>query len=113
MLQNMCNERLISAVDEASFETTLAVHQRAVGADGATIFCRAVVEHNVLAAARIYKNCTFASLGALLGVDPVKVSGKRGAPSASKLLTTLVLSSHAGGAHRCAHGAREAARRVH
>ena len=37
------------------------------------LFQRSVIEHNVLATAKIYKNITFDSLGELLGISPTKV----------------------------------------
>lgn len=73
MLQNMFAERLISANDASLFEATLLPHQRATGADGSTVLARAVQEHNVLAAARVYTNVSFASLGVILGVPQAKV----------------------------------------
>jgi COP9 signalosome complex subunit 4 len=39
-----------------------------VTADGSTVLERAVVEHNLAAASRLYLNIYFAELGALLGV---------------------------------------------
>ncbi len=62
----------MSPADASAFETTLAVHQRAVGADGTTVFARAMIEHNLFAAARVYKAISFPSLATLLGIDAVK-----------------------------------------
>jgi len=70
MLERMFLERLISAADSAAYEETLPVHQRATDADNFTVFGRAVMEHNVFAASRVYANISFTALGALLGVDP-------------------------------------------
>ena len=70
MLQRMSTERLISAPDAAAFEATLPQHCRAANAAGVTIFGKAVAEHNVLAASRVYKNISFASLGVVLGMAP-------------------------------------------
>ena len=69
MLERMFLERLISAADSAAYEETLPVHQRATDADNFTVFGRAVMEHNVFAASRVYANISFTALGALLGVD--------------------------------------------
>jgi COP9 signalosome complex subunit 4 len=66
----MSAERLISSADAAAFEATLPQHCRAANAAGVTIFGKAVAEHNVLAASRVYKNISFASLGAVLGMAP-------------------------------------------
>jgi len=40
---------------------------------GSTILERAVVEHNLLSASKLYNNITFAELGNLLGISPTKV----------------------------------------
>tara|TARA_B100000795_G_scaffold127160_1_gene94806 strand:- start:385 stop:504 length:120 start_codon:yes stop_codon:yes gene_type:complete len=34
---------------------------------------RAVIEHNMLAASKLYNNISFEQLGALLGIDAAKV----------------------------------------
>ncbi len=52
----------------AAFAQGLRPHQKAVTADGSTVLERAVVEHNLAAASRLYLNIYFAELGALLGV---------------------------------------------
>ncbi len=52
----------------AAFAQGLRPHQKAVTADGSTVLKRAVVEHNLAAASRLYLNIYFAELGALLGV---------------------------------------------
>jgi COP9 signalosome complex subunit 4 len=70
MLQRMSAERLISSADAAAFEATLPQHCRATDSQGVTSFGKAVAEHNLLAASRLYKNISFANLGALLGVSP-------------------------------------------
>ena len=70
MLERMFKERLISAADAATYEETLPPHQRATDAENVSVFARAVMEHNVFAASRVYANISFTALGALLGVDP-------------------------------------------
>jgi hypothetical protein len=75
MLQRMYTERLISAEHAAAFESSLSEHQRAVGSDGSTLFGKAVIEHNVAAASRIYASISFTKLGELLGLAPEKVRG--------------------------------------
>ena len=39
---------------------------------GSTILDRAVTEHNLLAASKLYNNITFSELGALLQISPAK-----------------------------------------
>ncbi len=53
-----------------AFAEGLQAHQKAVTADGTTVLERAVVEHNLAAASRLYTNIFFAELGQLLGVPP-------------------------------------------
>ena len=38
-------------------------HQKAITADGSTILEHAVIEHNLLAASKLYNNITFEGLG--------------------------------------------------
>lgn len=40
---------------------------------GSTILDRAVIEHNLLSASKLYNNITFEELGALLEIPPAKV----------------------------------------
>ena len=52
-----------------SFSQGLKPHQKAVTADGTTVLEKAVVEHNLAAASRLYNNIYFVELGQLLGVS--------------------------------------------
>lgn len=56
----------------ATFAQTLKEHQLAKLADGATVLERAVMEHNLAAAAKLYINIYREQLGSLLGVAPEK-----------------------------------------
>jgi len=47
----------------------LLVHQKAISG-GKTILEQAVIEHNLLAASKVYNNITFDELATLLGVSP-------------------------------------------
>jgi len=58
-----------SPVQVESFSQGLRSHQKAVTADGTTVLEKAVVEHNLAAASRLYNNIYFAELGQLLGVS--------------------------------------------
>ena len=40
---------------------------------GSTILDRAVIEHNLLSASKLYNNISFEELGALLEIPPMKV----------------------------------------
>jgi len=48
---------------------TLAFHYTV---SGSTILERAVIEHNLLSASKLYNNITFEELGALLEIPPIK-----------------------------------------
>lgn len=50
----------------------LQPHQKAITVDGSTILDRAVFEHNVLSASKLYNNIKFVELGALLEIKPGK-----------------------------------------
>jgi len=54
------------------FAKELKPHQTAILADGSTVLDRAVVEHNLLSASKLYNNITFTALGALLDISPEK-----------------------------------------
>merc|ERR1712096_491915 len=60
------------------FENLLQAHQKAVTADGSTILEHAVIEHNLLAASKLYNNITFEGLGALLEIAPNKAERMHG-----------------------------------
>merc|ERR1719453_1024460 len=70
ILQKMFMERLIKGTEVQKFEETLLPHQKALMADGQTVLERAVLQHNVLAASRVYKNMKLPELGLLLEVPP-------------------------------------------
>ena len=46
---------------------------QATTADGSSILDRAVIEHNILSASKLYNNITFEELGQLLAIPPAKV----------------------------------------
>merc|ERR1719188_2221689 len=70
ILHKMFMERLIRGTEVQKFEESLLPHQKAVMADGQTVLERAVLQHNVLAASRVYKNMRLPDLGSLLTVPP-------------------------------------------
>jgi len=72
LLDKMYRERLLSQEEVQAFEHTLEPHQKAVLADGSTVLERAVIEHNILAASKLYDNVLFEELGKLLEIDPSK-----------------------------------------
>jgi COP9 signalosome complex subunit 4 len=72
ILEKMFLDRLIAPAEVDKFAQGLAAHQLATTADGSTVLARAVVEHNLLAASRLYSNIDFEALGVLLGLDADK-----------------------------------------
>nr|CAD2208781.1 unnamed protein product [Meloidogyne enterolobii] len=72
LLKNMYLERLIQNSELKEFELLLMPHQRLLDSEGSSILQRTVVEHNFLAASRLYSNISFDGLGQLLGVSSKK-----------------------------------------
>lgn len=70
ILEKMYLDRIIRRSDLKEFEALLQPHQKATTLDGSTILDRAVVEHNLLSASKLYNNITFEELGALLEIPP-------------------------------------------
>ena len=50
------------------FAALLRPHQKAVIGDGWTILDRAIIEHNILSASKLYNNIALEELGSLLGI---------------------------------------------
>ncbi|KXX76133.1 COP9 signalosome complex subunit 4 [Madurella mycetomatis] len=69
ILENMFFDRLLSAAEVDKFAQGLAPHQLAKTSDGSTVLAKAVVEHNLLSASRLYLDIGFDELGLLLGLD--------------------------------------------
>ncbi|CAG7717112.1 unnamed protein product [Allacma fusca] len=72
ILEKMYLERIIRKAELIDFENLLQPHQKAMTTDGSTILERAVVEHNLLAASKLYNNILFSELGALLEIPQDK-----------------------------------------
>jgi COP9 signalosome complex subunit 4 len=69
ILEKMFLDRLLSPMEVDKFAEGLATHQLAKTADGSTVLAKAVVEHNLRGASRLYNNIGFDALGLLLGLD--------------------------------------------
>lgn len=63
---------ILSKKDQDDFSKQLADHHQATLAGGLTVLQKAVYEHNMLAAAQLYKNIRIAELSKLLGVTLVQ-----------------------------------------
>jgi len=72
ILEKMYLERILRKPEVEKFAKELEPHQMAILSDGATVLDRAVVEHNLLSASKLYNNITFGELGALLDISPEK-----------------------------------------
>lgn len=72
MLEKMFFDRLLASEEVEKFAQGLQPHQLATTADGSTVLAKAVVEHNLLGASRLYRNIGFEALGSLLGLDGEK-----------------------------------------
>ncbi|KAF7726476.1 COP9 signalosome complex subunit 4 [Apophysomyces ossiformis] len=70
ILQKTYLDRLIRPNEVSEFVLTLKPHHVARLADNTTVFDRAIIEHNLLSASKIYNNITFAELAVLLNVTP-------------------------------------------
>eukprot|EP00092_Neocalanus_flemingeri_P024797 GFUD01026887.1.p1 GENE.GFUD01026887.1~~GFUD01026887.1.p1 ORF type:complete len:429 (+),score=158.24 GFUD01026887.1:70-1287(+) len=89
ILEKMYLDRLIKRTELTEFETLLQAHQKALTADGSTILEHAVIEHNLLAASKLYNNITFEGLGALLEIAPNKAER-----IASRMITEERMHGH-------------------
>lgn len=72
ILEKMFLDRLLSPEEVDKFAEGLQPHQLATTSDGSTVLAKAVVEHNLLGASRLYSNIRFEALGVLLGLDADK-----------------------------------------
>lgn len=72
ILEKMYLDRIIRRSELQDFEALLQAHQKASTVDGSTILDRAVFEHNLLSASKLYNNITFDELGSLLEIPPNK-----------------------------------------
>ncbi|KAI5306236.1 hypothetical protein KEM56_001748 [Ascosphaera pollenicola] len=63
MLEKIFLDRILSPEEVQAFAATLVPHQLAMTNDGSTVLDRAVIEHNLLAASRIYSNVHVNDLG--------------------------------------------------
>ncbi|KAL5217575.1 hypothetical protein ABZP36_018259 [Zizania latifolia] len=72
ILQKVYLERILRKPEIEAFAEELRPHQKAVLPDRSTVLDRAMIEHNLLSASKLYTNISFDELGTLLGIDPRK-----------------------------------------
>ena len=75
ILEKMFLDRLLSPEEVDRFASGLQPHQLAKTSDGTTVLAKAVVEHNLLSASKLYANIGIKELGVLLGCDAEKAEG--------------------------------------
>ncbi|CAF2141907.1 hypothetical protein HID58_006618 [Brassica napus] len=72
ILQKVYLERILRKPEIDAFAEELRPHQKASLPDKSTVLDRAMIEHNLLSASKLYTNIRFDELGTLLGIDPIK-----------------------------------------
>eukprot|EP01120_Amphizonella_sp_Union-15-10_P008022 TRINITY_DN2800_c0_g2_i1.p1 TRINITY_DN2800_c0_g2~~TRINITY_DN2800_c0_g2_i1.p1 ORF type:complete len:403 (+),score=90.92 TRINITY_DN2800_c0_g2_i1:64-1272(+) len=72
ILEKMFLDRVLRKNEVVSFQEVLKPHQMATLPDGSTVLQRAVIEHNLLAASKLYNNISFDELGSLLDISADK-----------------------------------------
>ncbi|KAL6648637.1 hypothetical protein ACP70R_012861 [Stipagrostis hirtigluma subsp. patula] len=72
ILQKVYLERILRKPEIDAFSEELRPHQKALLPDRSTVLDRAMIEHNLLSASKLYTNISFDELGTLLGIDPRK-----------------------------------------
>jgi len=82
ILEKMYLERVLRKSEVEKFAQVLKPHQMALLSDGSTVLDRAVMEHNLLSASKLYNNITFAELGSLL-----EISAERAEKVAARMMS--------------------------
>lgn len=72
LLEKMYLDRLLSQKEVDEFAARLRPHQVAKYEDGSTVLTKAVIEHNLLGASKLYNNIGVSELGVLLGLSAEK-----------------------------------------
>lgn len=72
ILEKMFLDRLLTADEVKKFAASLLPHQLALTADGSTVLSKAVVEHNLLAASKLYDNISTSALAEILNLKDAK-----------------------------------------
>ncbi|KAI4389923.1 hypothetical protein MLD38_002090 [Melastoma candidum] len=72
ILQKVYLERILRKPEIDAFSEELKPHQKALLPDNFTVLERAMIEHNLLSASKLYKNISFDELGTLLGIPAQK-----------------------------------------
>ncbi|KAI5796635.1 hypothetical protein EDC01DRAFT_629430 [Geopyxis carbonaria] len=70
LLEKMYLDRLLTPKEVEEFASRLRPHQVALREDGTTVLSKAVTEHNLLGASKLYNNIGVQELGVLLDLSP-------------------------------------------
>jgi len=81
LLEKMFKDRIVRTEEFQAFAQNLQEHHKAQGKGGRTVLQNAIIEHNMLAASKIYNNIKFDQLGVLLSI---------GAKEAEALASTMI-----------------------
>lgn len=71
-LEKVYLERILRKHEVETFASSLQPHQMAKLPDGTTVLAKAVMQHNLLSASKLYNNISVAELGTLLNVSASK-----------------------------------------
>jgi COP9 signalosome complex subunit 4 len=88
ILQKVYLERILRKPEIDAFAEELKPHQKALLPDRSTVLDRAMIQHNLLSASKLYTNISFDELGTLLGIDPLK---------AEKIASGMIYEDRMGG----------------
>ena len=89
ILEKIFLDRLLEPTEVKAFADKLKPHQLALTADGSTVLDKAILDHNLLAASRLYANIHIDALAGLLGVDK-----ERAEQDAAKMIEQGRLAGH-------------------
>ncbi|KAF2228957.1 COP9 signalosome subunit CsnD [Viridothelium virens] len=89
ILEKIFLDRLLEPAEVKAFADKLKPHQLALTADGSTVLDKAILDHNLLAASRLYANIHIDALAGLLGVDR-----ERAERDAAKMIEQGRLAGH-------------------
>ncbi|KAL6504404.1 COP9/signalosome complex subunit Csn4 [Orobanche gracilis] len=90
ILQKVYLERILRKPEIDAFAEELKPHQKALLPDNFTVLDRAMIEHNLLSASKLYTNISFGELGTLLGIAPQKVMFHRPKWLAEKIASKMI-----------------------
>jgi COP9 signalosome complex subunit 4 len=78
IMEKIFLDRLLSPEEVEKFAEGLQPHQLATTSDGSTVLAKAMVEHNLLAISKLYRNIDFENLGSRIGLNADKAESTTG-----------------------------------